>query len=394
MKIAIIGQKGIPSISGGVEKHVEDLSVRLVEAGHEVIAYTRPNYTNKNLTEHKGVKLISLPSFGTKHLDAITHTFRACLDVAKRDVDVIHFHSIGPSSLIWLVKLLKPRTPVVFTFHSPCYKHQKWGIFAKAYLRFGEFIACNFADKTITVSKNLKEYTVKKYGRMPEYIPNGVEKGKKAIPHDIKYYGLKKDNYILALGRIVKHKGLQHLIKAFKYVKTDKKLVIVGGSAHTDKFVKELKDLAAGDKRIIFTGPQSGSIINEFFENAYLFVQPSESEGLSIALLEAMSHGTATLVSDIPENREVISYTGYTFKNKNVADLIGKLNGLLHNPEMVREMGEMQRKRVMKEYNWETVTANVQKIYQEAVSQKNIINVPVRSVRKLKFAEKFFSLFF
>jgi len=102
MKIAIIGQKGIPSISGGVEKHVEDLSVRLVEADNEVFVYTRPNYTDKNLTEYKGVKLISLPSIGTKHLDAITHTLRACLDVVKRDVDVIHFHAIGQSSLLEL----------------------------------------------------------------------------------------------------------------------------------------------------------------------------------------------------------------------------------------------------------------------------------------------------
>jgi glycosyltransferase involved in cell wall biosynthesis len=394
MKIAIIGQKGIPSVSGGVEKHVEDLSVRLVKAGHEVMVYTRPNYINKNLAEYKGVKLISLPSVATKHLDAITHTLRACFDVAKRDVDIIHFHSIGPSSLIWLVKLLKPGVPVVATFHSQCYKHQKWGIFAKAYLKFGEFIACRLADKTITVSKNLKEYTAKRYGRVPEYIPNGVEAGKKAVAHDIKYFGLKKDNYILALGRIVKHKGLQYLIQAFKQVKTDKKLVIVGGSAHTDKFVKELKDLAAGDKRIIFTGPQHGPIIDELFANAYLFVQPSESEGLSIALLEAMAAGTATLVSDIPENREALSYTGYTFRNKNVADLIGKLNGLLRNPQIVREMGEMQRKRAASEYNWDKALEKIQNVYRSVVIVPRTAVKPVQRVHKLKFAQRFLNLFF
>jgi len=391
MKIAIIGQKGIPSISGGVEKHVEDLSVRLVKAGHEVLVYTRPNYTNSNLKEYKGVKLISLPSVATKNLDAITHTFRACLDVAKRDVDVIHFHAIGPSSLIWLVKLLKPGVPVVSTFHCKDYFHQKWGIFAKLYLKFGEFVACRLSDKTITVSKNLKDYTIKKYGRVPAYIPNGVEVGKNSVAEEIKQFGLKKDNYILALGRIIKHKGLQYLIKAYKNIKTDKKLVIVGGGAHTDKFVKELKEMAAGDKRIIFTGAQSGPIINEFFANAYLFVQPSESEGLSIALLEAMAHGTATLVSDIPENREVISHTGYTFQNKNAADLTGKLNGLLRNPKAVKAMGVMQKKRVSEEYDWSVITENIQKAYHDAIAQKKSIVAPVR---KLKFAEKFFSLFF
>jgi glycosyltransferase involved in cell wall biosynthesis len=394
MKIAIIGQKGIPSISGGVEKHVEDLSVRLVKAGHDVMVYTRPNYTDRDLLQYKGVKLISLPSIATKSLDAITHTFRACLDVVKRDVDVIHFHSIGPSSLIWLVKLLKPGVPVVATFHSQCYKHQKWGIFAKAYLKFGEFVACRLADKTITVSKNLKDYAIKQYGRVPEYIPNGVEAGKNTAAREIKYFGLEKDSYILALGRIVKHKGLQYLIKAYKNVKTDKKLVIVGGSAHTDKFVKELKEMAADDKRIIFTGAQSGPIVDELFANAYLFVQPSESEGLSIALLEAMAHGTATLVSDIPENKEAISYTGYTFRSKSVTDLMGKLNGLLRNPDLVHEMGEMQRKRAIKEYNWESIVDKIQNIYQQTAAQKRIVKVLVRPTRKLRFAEKFFSLFF
>jgi glycosyltransferase involved in cell wall biosynthesis len=393
MKIAIIGQKGIPSVSGGVEKHVEELSVRLAKAGHEVIVYTRPNYTNKNLQEYKGVKLISLPSVATKHLDAITHTFRACLDVSKRGVDVIHFHAIGPSSLIPLVKLLNPGVPVVFTFHCPDYRHQKWGIFAKTCLRFGEFIACHLADKVITVSKVLKDHTIKKHGRIPEYIPNGVEVSKDLPAREIKYFSLKKDGYILAVSRLVKHKGLQYLIKAYKNVKTDKKLVIVGGSAHTDKFVKELKELAAGDKRIIFTGPQSGPIVGELFANAYLFVQPSESEGLSIALLEAMAHGTATLVSDIPENREAISYTGYTFRNKNAADLQGKLNGLLRNPEIVKDMGDMQKRHVEKEYNWENIMEKTQAVYRQLALRRNVVRIPVRSGR-IKFAQRFLNLFF
>ncbi len=153
MKIAFIGQKGIPAKSGGVETHVEDLSTRLVELGHEVLVYTRPNYTDKNLKEFKGVKLVSLASVATKHFDAISHTIRACFDVVRQDVDVVHFHSIGPSSMIWLVKLLKPGLPVVATFHTRCYEHQKWGRFAKFCLKAAEAICCKFSDQTIAVSK-------------------------------------------------------------------------------------------------------------------------------------------------------------------------------------------------------------------------------------------------
>ena len=126
MRIAIIGQKGIPVTMGGVEKSVEQISVRLVERGHEVIVYTRPNYTDKNLKQYKGVRLISLPTVPTKHLDAIVHTFFASLDVIfRRKVDVVMFNSIGPSIMIVLFKLLVPKTPVIGFFRTKCYISQQ-----------------------------------------------------------------------------------------------------------------------------------------------------------------------------------------------------------------------------------------------------------------------------
>ncbi len=392
MKIAIIGQKGIPAKSGGVERHVEELAVRLAAQGHEVLAYVRPNYTDKNLQEYKGVKLISLPSVSTKHLDAITHTLRACFDVLKRDVDVIHFHSIGPSSLVWLVKLLKPKTPVVVTFHTRCYKHQKWGIFAKLCLKFGEFIACTLPDKTIAVSRSLRDHAIRNYNSKIDYIPNGVvlpviKNSEKAL----KGFNLEKDGYILAVSRLVKHKGLQYLISAFKNIKTDKKLVIVGAGAYTDKFVAKLKNSAVGDNRIVFAGEQSGDVLNSLFANCYLFVQPSESEGLSIALLEAMAHEKTALVSDIAENKEAIGYTGFTFRNKSSADLLGKLNFLLRNKLIVKETGERARARVNKEYNWEEIITKMESVYSEVILNKKR---SVRKLAKLNFAGRFLNLFF
>jgi len=373
MKIAIIGQKGMPSKSGGVEKHVEDLATRLVKKGHEVLVYTRPNYTPKDLQDYKGVKLVSLPTIGTKHLDAIVHTFLACLDLVKRDVDVIHFQSIGPASLIWLVKLLKPKTPIIATFHCKCYNQKKWGFLAQAYLHFGELVICRLADKTIITSKTLAKYAEEKYKRPVEYISTGVSlPANVSEASSIKTFNLEKDNYILALSRLVKHKGLQYLVEAFKKIKTDKKLVIVGGGAYTDEFVKELKSLAADDKRIIFTGIQSGAIIDELYSNAYLFVQPSESEGLSIALLEAMANGCATLVSDITENKEAIGNTGATFKNKNVADLQEKLEFLLDHPEAISAMGAEAKARAEQEYDVDKIINQIEEVYNNVLAEAKV----------------------
>jgi len=369
MKIALIGQKGIPvSHGGGVEKHVENLAVRLVELGHEVLVYTRRNYTDKKLKEYKGVKLINLPSIGTKNLDAISHTFLAAIDVIFRKVDIVHFQSIGPSSLIWLVKLFKPHTPVIATFHSQCYHNEKWGFFAKNYLRFGEYMACVKSDLVITVSKSLTEHVKRHYPTANvKYIPNGVNMPEIAPANEITAkWGLKKNDYILSVGRLVRNKGLEYLIEAYKQIKTDKKLVIVGDGI----LEAELKALAGNHPNIIFAGNQIGQTLNEFFSNAYLFVQPSESEGLSLALLEAMSYKNACLVSDIPANLEAVDHVGFVFKSCDVPDLIAKLQSLVDNPADVEAHGEVLYKKVVQEYNWKNIVDEIVAAYEEAIKNK------------------------
>ncbi len=375
MKIAIIGQKGIPAVSGGVETHVEELAKRLVKRGNEVLVYTRPNYTDKNLREHEGVKLVSLPSVASKNLDAIVHTFLSALHVifVERKIDVVHFHSIGPSSLLWLVKFLKPMTPVVATFHTQCYVHKKWGDFARIYLKFGEFVCNKVADEVIAISRNLQQYAQVKYKRVVNYIPNGVGVAKLKDPKHIRKWGLEKDNYIVTISRLVRHKGIHYLIDAFKQLDTDKKLVIVGDSSYTEEYLRELKEQARDNRNIIFTGRQSGDILHELFTNAYLFVQPSESEGLSIALLEAMAYGQAVLASDIPENEEAVRNAGFYFKNKNVDSLKNELSQLLGNKEKVDSKRGQGLARVKLNYDWDMIVRDTEKLYEKASLEKRFI---------------------
>jgi glycosyltransferase involved in cell wall biosynthesis len=386
MKVALIGQKGIPAKEGGVERHVEDLAVRLSGEGVSVLAYSRKNYTGvvDKTYKYKGVKVVNLPGIPTKNLDAITHTFLACFHLLFRKVDVIHFHSIGPSSLIWLVKILKPRTPVVATFHTQCYLHQKWSNLAKAYLKFGERMCCKWADEVIAVSEGLKDYAKRIYGRRANYLPNGITADKKhREAGEIKKWGLDKGNYILTVSRLVRHKGVHYLVDAYKQLNTDKKLVIVGGSSNTDDYVRELKEKAGGDPNIIFTGSQSGMILEELFSNACLFVQPSESEGLSIALLEAMAYGLPIITSDIPENKEVIKETGLVFENKNTKDLMSKMEYFLSRPDLMQEKGRSAKIRVEENFNWDNIAKGVEDIYKRVTAKK----IPIK-VKFIKFKRK------
>lgn len=364
MNIYFIGQKGIPATMGGVEKHVEELSLKLAEnQQNNVFVYTRPHYTPTELKNYKNVKLISLPSIPTKHLDAITHTFLACLDLIRRKADIIHFHSIGPSFLIWLPKLLNYKAKVIFTYHSQDYFHQKWGFLARFCLKLGERIACLMADEVIAVSQEIKSYIKNEYGRQAHYIPNGVSAGLFLEANEIKKWDLEKNNYILALSRLIRHKGLHYLIEAFKQVKTDLKLVITGAGSHTEEYVQYLKKLAQNDERIVFTNAQTGSTLAELMTNARLFVCPSENEGLSIAVLEAMSYGLPILASDIEANKEIIEDNGYFFKSKNVLDLKNQLENLINQDKDLTLKAMFGKKRVEQDYNWKKISIDVEQVY-------------------------------
>ncbi len=360
MKIVFIGQKGIPANDGGVEKQVERLALSLKSLNQEVIVYNRKNYWPENKNEFKGIKIISKPFINTKNLASITHNFLATIDVCFRKVDIVHFHGVGPSLLIFIVKLFKPKTKIIATLHSFDYDNDKWGFFAKLMLKLGEKSMAKWADKVIVLTPLTKNYFKEKYNKDANLIPNGVEIEDYPGSNLLKNWNLEKDSYILSVSRIIKLKGIQYLIKAFKNIKTDKKLVIVGEG----DYKLELESLAAGDKRIIFTNNQSGENLKQLFANPYLFVQSSKMEGLSISLLEAMSYSLPCLVSDIEANIEASGNLAYNFKSEDIKSLENKLKEILHiEKNELRSIGEKLKNRVKENYESLAVAKETLNLY-------------------------------
>lgn len=389
MQIAMIGQKGIPAIHGGIERHVEELSVRLVGLGHQVLVYTRPHFTPKGMKQYRGVKLISLTSWKTKHFDAISHTFVATLHAVRSNVDVIHYHGVGPSLLAFLPKILGSKAKVVSTFHCIDRLHQKWGLFARLLLRAGEWSSVHHPDQTIVVSKTLKRYVQKEFHREATYIPNGIEPQPLRLSRTapvLKRFSLTPNQYIISVSRLIPHKGIHFLINAFRELQTDKKLVIVGDGFFTDEYVQYLHELAANDPRIIFTGFQSGRDLRDLFTNAALYVLPSQAEGLPIALLEAASYAVPLVASDIPENLEVIHANelpiGMTFRNGDTNDLARVLRLALRQKSAMQTMAKRARNVVNEQYNWHDVAKATEAVYRRLVGFTH--HVPVRTIGRIR----------
>ncbi len=373
MKIAFIGQKGIPAHSGGVEKHVEQIAVRMAKEGHQVTAYVRSSYTTKDRKVFKGVELVHVPCIQTKHLEAITYSLAATLHaVFLRNFDVIHFHSIGPSIWSIIPRILKPSSKVVATFHSRDYFHQKWNAFARLCLHVAEYFTCAVPEKTIVISETLEKYAEEKYGKKFTFIPNGAEVSFEPDTTLLHEWGLKPERYILSVSRLVRHKGIHYLIKAFRELEeksklpNNMKLVIVGAPANTEDYQEYLKVMSSGSDNIIFTGAQSGRKLEALFSHAAAFVQPSEDEGLSLALLEAMAYGLLPIVSNIPANMEAIqNETGVWFENKSVDGLREQLAFYMNRLDEAKAIGARAQERAQEEYSWDGIARRTLAAYQE-----------------------------
>lgn len=376
MKIGVIGQKGIPSRAGGVEIHVEEIASRLADNGNDVTVYCRKSYCEEIKETHKGINLVYIPSLNTKHLDAITYTFLASIDAVRKNYDIVHYHALGPSLLSFIPRLFGKK--VVCTVHGLDWKREKWGKIAKKALKLGELATAKFPHKTISVSESINRYYNDTYKNDTIYIPNGVDDKKFVEAKEIiEKYSLNTGDYILFLARLVPEKGAHYLIDAFNQIDTDKKLVIAGGSSHTDEYVNTLKEKTKNNPNIIMTGFVKGRILDELFSNAYMYVLPSEIEGLPISLLEAMSYGQCCLVSDIEENIDVIKEFGYSFKNKDVSSLKNMLQDLLNNPEKVELVRNTVKDYVQGEYNWDIVANKTEQAYESLYKQNNVATTNV-----------------
>ena len=367
----MIGQKGIPAVYGGIERHVEELAFDLAKRGHEVIVYARKWYTPKTLQNYKGIKIVHTPTIHSKHFDAIAHTFVSTIHALIQKTDVIHYHGVGPSLLTWMPRILSPKTKVVATIHCLDRYHQKWGLFARVMLRLGEWAACRFPHKTISVSKTIYNYCLNEFQKLTSYIPNGVSKAENAGSILIEdKWNLKPEKYVLMVSRLVKHKGAHYLIRAWQIAKQakpelfkDHKLVIVGGGSFTDTYVRQLEDMARGDNSIVFTGWQSGRTLSELYANTKLFVHPSENEGLPITVLQAMSFARPVLVSDIPEHKEVISDSKFWFNNAEIGSLARKMTELIQDNSLLVDSGYKNKILVEKNYNWNDIATQTLAVY-------------------------------
>ena len=365
MKIAMIGVKSVPC-PGGIATYAEQLGSRLVARGHEVTVYCRRQYLNGDagppIPPYKAIHRRLCVGIRGKYTDAATHTLTSAMDALRSDFDIIHIHGSAPAFVAPMLRL-KRHCGVVVTIHSLDWEGAKWGAAATATMRAFAQVPVRYADELTVVSRRLQQYYAATFGREATYIASGAPVAEIRPAEEItSRWGLRPQRYILFVGRLTPEKGLEYLIDAYRRLQTEMPLVLVGGANYDDPYVEAL--LSQADDSILFTGFQSGDTLEELFSNAYLYVQPSTLEGLSMAVVEALSYGRFVLASDIPGNVEALGECGRTFRVADTDDLHDQLADLLAHPDTVRSQFEPARARVAREYDWEKTTDGFEAVFE------------------------------
>jgi glycosyltransferase involved in cell wall biosynthesis len=362
LRIAFIGGRGVISKYSGIEAYYEEVGKRLAGMGHDVTAYCRTYFTPAQRV-HNGMQLMRLPTIRSKHLETLVHTFASTLHVLTQPCDVVHYHALGPALFSWIPRLAGKKT--VVTVQGLDWQRRKWGWFASSVLRLGERASAQFPTSTIVVSHTLRRHYWKRYQAQTSYVPNGGLSRERRVPRKIFDWELTPENYILFLGRFSPEKNCHLLVQAFEMLQPSAQLVLAGASSYCDDYSRQLRTHA--NDRIKILDSVAGDDLDELLTNAMIFVLPSDLEGLSLALLDAMGAGLCVLASDVAENREAIEDAGFTFRRGDVVDLKDRLQFLIANPAVREAAGRAARRRVREQYQWSRIAEEVERVYFEAM---------------------------
>jgi len=365
VKIAIIGLKGIPD-GGGVETVVTEISAILAEREHEVTVYCRRKYMKKGWIPPKGVSLKFMFAFESKRLGQISHSLFSAIDATFRNYDIILIHSYVNVGFSIIPRLFGKK--VVSHLHGFEWEIDKWSKFDKFILRM--MLPLIKIPHAVTSASSEQRKFLKNHMAHEKllHIPNGTNELKQKELNVALNHGLEKNKYILFVGRLTFQKGIDLLINAFKNINTDFKLIIAGGQYHANDYETYLKNLANGDKRIIFLGNVSSDFLAELYSNGYFVVLPSTSESAPKVLLEALGYGACVLSSDLPNLQIVAKKHAIYFKTGSKESLRDQITVLLKNSELVNSVKKDSVNYVMKHFNWNDILDSYENLY------RNVLN--------------------
>lgn len=365
VKIAFIGTRGVPASYSGFETFVEELGVRLAEAGHEVTVYGRKHHHGRRPRDYRGMRLRFVFGIRTKHLDTISHTLVSSLDALRRQYDIVVMCISGNSPAAVIPRLSGAK--VVLNVDGSDWRRRKWGRLARTYIRLSEKLAVTIPNATVTDSRVMHRYYKERLGAETICIAYGADMPAPETTGILERLGIQPRRYLLFVGRLVPENCADHLVRAYEELHPDMACVVVGDAPYDGGYIAQLHRMGP---HVIFPGYVFGVGYRELMHNAYAVVLCSEVGGTHPVLVEAMAAGNCVIVNDTPANLEVIDNAGLSYPGRyGSRGLVPVLDRLIKDPELVSHYRERARARAYAAYSWDRVTEQYLRLFRSLLGE-------------------------
>jgi len=359
MKLAIMGTRGIPAGYGGFETFAEELSALLASRGHAVTVYCRSRYVDRGLRQHRGARLVVLPSLRSKYLDTVSHSFLSVLHGLVQGYDAVLMCNSANSFACFIPRLAGQK--VLLNVDGLEWQRKKWNRLGRWWYLLGERLAAVLPNRIVADAEVIRDYYRERYGVDSVCIPYGAPDGPVAGTATLERFGLRPDGYLLYVSRLEPENNAHLVIEAYREVATDLPLVVVGDASYSAAYIRSLRE--AADARVLFTGGVYGTGYRELQSHCFAYIQATEVGGTHPALIEGMGMAAAVIANDTPENREAAADGALFYRKNDPAALAGILTRLLADPPSRGPLRERARAIVRERYAWPRIADR----YEEAL---------------------------
>lgn len=363
-RVALIGSRGIPGRYGGYETLYEELAPRLVAAGFQVTVYCRSHSTPGALRRHKGADLVVLPTLRTKYFDTPVHTLLSCWHAAQAGYDAVLV--VNSANALFLPILSARGIPTALNVDGIERRRRKWGAFGRGVYALSERLACLLPDLLVTDAEVIRRHYVARYGAESVTITYGVDPQPPERREWLDRLGLRPRRYFLYVSRFEPENNPHRVAEAYRRVRGDLPLVMVGGAPYADRFIESFT--RGADPRILFPGPIYGDGYRELLSQALAYVHATEVGGTHPALVEAMGYGNCVIVNDTEENREVAGEAGLYFSAEDPSTLARRLNQIFEEPGLTRELGERAAAMAASRYSWDGIAGQYESLFRRLIA--------------------------
>ncbi|MCY3779642.1 MAG: glycosyltransferase [Chloroflexi bacterium] len=375
---------------GGVVRSVEGMAGALSERGHQVTVLTTDAlnqtrcYGGSRDEMIDGVRVLRcrnvLPWLRGRWNLSTPRGMRKIAEKILPSVDVVHIHEFRTMENLLVAPVARRLgKPIVLSPHGTLNLSTGRSRFKSAWdrllspgiaLRIDHVIA--LTETELAEAKSLwSGFGARKRPTGFRAIPNGVALSEfSPLPAAAGFrerYRMGDSPTVLFLGRLQARKGVDILIKAFLAADVaDSRLLIVGPD---EGMMPQLRTLADGDPRIIFTGYLAGEARLDALAAGDIFALPANGEGQSIAVLEAMAAGLPVVISPGCNMDDVeAAGAGYVVEAA-VEAFADSLRELLRDGEKQREMGAQARRLVEERHTWDKVAEALEGVYEGLVRE-------------------------